>query len=219
MIPVTGGDQTREMPLMTLLPARRVTMVLRGDQLSAFFPILQSGVRVVFRSGVTLEELLVQQWGISADYVASRITTLFVNSRAVDNVATTLVHGGGVVALSGAMPGLVGATMRRGGFYAAMRGAMTYREDVAAGGSGIAWVRVKLFNLLLRELGPGFLARGIVMTAAELSAFIRGEFSAEDFTASPSLDNRELSPDELARELKLLGEEDLLLTVAFEGSL
>jgi len=208
------------MPNVELIPVRRVTMALRDERLSAFFPLLQSGVRVVFRSGVTLEELLVRQWGISADYVARRITTLFVNSRAVDSVATTRIPGGAVVALSGAMPGLVGATMRAGGFYAAMRGAMTYREDVVAGGSGsTTWVRVKLFNLLLRELGPGFLARGIILTAAELADFIRGEFSAVDFTASPSLDNRTLSPDELARELQLLGEESLLLSVEFEGSL
>ena len=205
---------------MERIPAKRVSMVLRDERMSLFFPLLQSGVRIVCRAGVTLEDLLVNQWGIGAEYVASRITTLFVNSRAVDSVATTVVHGGSVVALSGAMPGLVGATMRRGGFYAAMRGAMTYREDGGAGGSDLAWVRVKLFNLLIRELGPGFLARGIIMPAADLSAFITGEeFSAQDFTAPPSLGGRALSPGELARELELLGAEELLLTVEFEGSL
>jgi len=205
---------------MALIPARRVAMVLRSDRLAGFFPLLQQGVRVVCRAGVTLEELLVDQWGIEADYVARRITTLFVNSRAVDNVATTVVHGGAVVALSGAMPGLVGATMRRGGFYAAMRGAMTYREDAANPGSVVEWVRVKLFNLLLRELGPGFLARGIIMTAAELSDFIaNGEFSPQEFITPPVLDARVLSLDELADELALPGGGELLLTVEFEGSL
>lgn len=205
---------------MVQIPARHVVMVLRGERVSAFLPILQSGVRVVCRAGVTLEELLVDQWGIEAEYVTRRITTLFVNSRAVDNVATTVVHGGAVVALSGAMPGLVGATMRRGGFYAAMRGAMTYREDAANPESVVEWVRVKLFNLLLRELGPGFLARGIIMTAAELSDFIaNGEFSPQEFITPPALDARVLSPDDLADELAALGDEELLLTVEFEDSL
>jgi len=208
------------MSYMVQIPARHVAMVLRGERLPAFFPLLQSGVRVVFRSGVTLEELLVKQWGIGADYVARRITTLFLNSRAVDDVATSMVYGGAVVALSGAMPGLVGATMRAGGFYAAMRGAMTYREDAGAGGSGVDLLRVKLFNLLLRELGPGFLARGVVMRTADLSSLITcGEFSAEDFIAPPSLDGRGLSHDALAHELEQLGEEELLLTVEFEDSL
>jgi len=205
---------------MKQIPARHLSIALRGERISAFLPLLQSGVRVVCRAGVTLEELLVDQWGIGAEYVASRITTLFVNSRAVDNVATTLIQGGAVVALSGAMPGLVGATMRRGGFYAAMRGAMTYREDAANPGHGVEWVRVKLFNLLLRELGPGFLARGIIMTAAELSEFIaNGEISPQEFITPPALDARVISPDELGGELALLAGEDLLLTVEFEGSL
>jgi len=43
---------------------------------------------------VTLEDLLVNQWGIDAGYVAGRITTLFVNSRAVDAISTTLVPAG-----------------------------------------------------------------------------------------------------------------------------
>jgi len=202
---------------MVGIPPDRLAMTLRSDRLCAFFPLLQSGVWVPCRVGVTLEDLLVGQWGIDAGYVAGRITTLFVNSRAVDSVATTRVPGGAVVALSGAMPGLVGATMRRGGFYAAMRGAMTCREDGAGGESDIARVRVKLFNLLLGELGPGFLARGIVLTASELYALIRGEFSTKDFTTSPSLDNGALTPGELVRELELLGSEELLLTVEFEG--
>lgn len=205
---------------MERIPARRVQLTLRGERLSAFFPLLQQGVRVACRAGVTLEDLLVNQWGIGAEYVAQRITTLFLNSRAVDDIATSLVHGGSVVALSGAMPGLVGATMRRGGFYAAMRGAMTFREDNADRGSGIDWVRVKLFNLLLKELGPGFLARGIIMTAAELSIFLsRGEFLPEDFSAPPILNGRTVAPAGLVAALDQLDGEELLLTVEFEGSL
>jgi hypothetical protein len=202
---------------MAGIPAQHVAMRVRSGKLSAFLPLLQSGVRVACRTGVTLEELLVQQWGIEADYAARRITTLFVNSRAVDNLATTVVKGGAVVALSGAMPGLVGATMRAGGFYAAMRGAMTYRDDAAQAGSDNDWVRLKLFNLLLAELGPGFLSRGIIVTAAELAALLTsGEFSANDFSTLPSVNGTERPPAALAGELALLGSEDLLLTVEFE---
>jgi len=205
---------------MERLPLASMAMVLRSDRMSAFFPLLQEGVWVVCRVGATLENLLVDQWGIETDYVAGRITTMFLNSRAVDDIASSVVHGGSVIALSGAMPGLVGATMRCGGFYAAMRGAMTFRQDDLGRGSGIDRVRVKLFNLLLKELGPGFLARGIVVTATELSAFlVVGEFSAEDFIASPTIDNRQLAAGELAAALALLGGKELLLTVDFEDTL
>ncbi len=105
---------------------------LAPELLSFFFPLLQQGVEVEVETGCSLKQLLIEQFGISADYIASRITTLFLNSRAVDDAATALVHDGAVLALSGAMPGLVGATMRSGGFYAAMRGAMTYQNEAEA---------------------------------------------------------------------------------------
>jgi hypothetical protein len=205
------------MPSMAGIPAHHLAMTLKSGGLSPFLPLLQSGVRVACRPGVTLEELLVQQWGIDADYLSRRITTLFLNSRVVDSVATSVVHGGATVALSGAMPGLVGATMRRGGYYAAMRGAMSYRHDGAGSGTTLAWVRVKLFNLLLGELGPGFLARGIVMTATELGSFIAaGAIAAENFTRLPALDGRSLPPAGLVAALAPLGDGELMLTVEFE---
>lgn len=204
---------------MAGIPAQYVAMALKREGLSPFLPLLQSGVRVICRPGVTLEELLVGQWGIEAEYVSRRITTLFLNSRAVDSVAASVVQGGATVALSGAMPGLVGATMRAGGFYAAMRGAMTYRDDGVNLGSDVAWVKVKLFNLLLSELGPGFLSRGIILTGAELAALITsGELPPEVFSALPSLNGRTLSTDALAAKVAPLGAEDLLLSVQFEDS-
>jgi hypothetical protein len=122
---------------------------------------------------VSLEELLTNQWGIEADYLAGRITTIFLNSRAIDNLRTAIVREGAVLALSGAMPGLVGATMRRGGYYAAMRGAMTHQASADATNPGIGTIRVKLFNLLLPELGPRFLQRGIMINQETAAHFFR----------------------------------------------
>jgi hypothetical protein len=205
---------------METVPRLRLDMVLRKEALAFFTPLLQSGVLVVCRTGTTLEELLVEQWGLDPSYVAGRITTLFLNSRAVDSVATTWVPSGSTVALSGAMPGLVGATMRRGGYYAAMRGAMTCRQDDDATHAGIGRVRVKLFNLLLGELGPGFLARGIVLEAGELAGFVReGGLGPEDFLSSPILDNSPVAAVSLADILATLGDKELLLTVRFEEAI
>jgi len=137
-----------------------------------FFPLFQEGVDVEVEVGCSIKQLLTEQFGIHADYLANRITTLFLNSRAVDDAATSLVNDGAVLALSGAMPGLVGATMRSGGYYAAMRGAMTYRntEGIPTVKRGV--IRLKLFNLLLEELGPRLLQRGILLPAARLKAFL-----------------------------------------------
>ncbi|NJD91001.1 MAG: hypothetical protein FIA91_05725 [Geobacter sp.] len=202
---------------MAAVARKNLHLVLSNELSGAFNLLLQQGVRVVCRPGCTLGELLSGQWGIDAEYVSRRITTLFLNCRAIDDVATAHVAGGAVIALSGAMPGLVGATMRRGGFYAAMRGAMTYREGVAGEENQVDWVRVKLFNLILPELGPGFLSHGIIMTAAELLAFITArEFPAGCFTAPPAIDGRLQSTGELEESLALAGEEEVHLTVEFK---
>jgi hypothetical protein len=145
---------------------------MKPDQLREFFPLLQSGVGVGATVGGTLDQLLSQQWDITPDYVAQRITTIFLNGRAIDDVKTAVVAAGAVIALSGAMPGLVGATMRRGGYYAAMRSGITYQETAAAFSARVATVRLKLFNLLLPELTPGFLQRGIILTASQFAAFM-----------------------------------------------
>lgn len=143
-----------------------------------FYPLLQQGVTVHCRVGCPLGDLLSEQWGIDPEYVRKRVTTIFLNSRAIDNVDTAMVGPGATIALSGAMPGLVGATMRRGGHLAAMRGAMTYQGPSGPAGEQVAPVRIKLFNLLLRELGPGFLKRGIWLSGSELAAFFREHVDA-----------------------------------------
>jgi len=157
---------------MTELPGQRLELTMKADRLGEFFPILQQGFRVTAHVGCTLDKLLSRQWELSPDYVARRITTIFLDSRPVDDVTTAVVREGSVIALSGAMPGLVGATMRRGGYYAAFRGGISYRPDAGAEDDRIATVRVKLFNLLLTELGPSFCRRGMVLSAAELAEFL-----------------------------------------------
>lgn len=148
---------------------------MKSDQLGEFFPLLQQGFGVAVRVGCTLAELLGLQWGLSPDYVARRITTIFLDGRPIDDVNRAVIREGSVIALSGAMPGLVGATMRRGGYYAAMRGGITYQETAADVPDRIATVRVKLFNLLLPELGPDFLRRGMIPGLSELTDFFAGK--------------------------------------------
>jgi hypothetical protein len=146
-----------------------VALQLAADQLKAFFPLLQKGVTVPALVGCTLKSLLCDQFAIPVDYVTDRITTLFLDNRPVDDLDRTMVQDGSRVTLSAAMPGLVGATMRRGGFYAALRQGISHVSDsgVAVGESGA--VRLKLFNLLLAELGPLVLARGLILEQDELA--------------------------------------------------
>ena len=192
---------------------RSLELQLSPELLNIFFPLLMEGVEVEIETGASVKMLLIEQFGISADYITTRITTLFLNSRAVDNAATALVQDGAVLALSGAMPGLVGATMRSGGFYAAMRGAMTHHNEEQIPLARQGRIKLKLFNLLLDELGPRVLTRGIVLSAERLCRFL----SAQPPGFRPlgcRLDGQALSVEQLRSQAQALKPADVLkLTV------
>lgn len=201
---------------------RRTTnldLSMKPDRLGEFFPLLQQGVAVEAHVGCGLDVLLCRQWGVPTEYAAQRITTVFLNSRPVDNLATTLIRENDVLALSGAMPGLVGATMRRGGFYAAMREGITHQGAASEEPDRLATLRVKLFNLLLPELGPGFLQRGIIVSATELSGFIR---HSSDFfwqgCNSALLDTHPVTPAALLSDELFPADCTIRLSVNFSSS-
>ncbi len=158
---------------MSVLCEKSLALTLRPDQLAAFFPILQKGVTVPATVGCTLKSLLSDQFAIPADYVTDRITTIFLNNRPVDDLDRSIIQDGSRVTLSAAMPGLVGATMRRGGFYAALRQGISHIVDGEEVVGDCGTVRVKLFNLLLAELGPLVLARGVILEQGELAELLQ----------------------------------------------
>jgi hypothetical protein len=151
----------------------RLNLILKPDQLNSFFPLLQKGVTLPATVGCTLRSLLCDQFAIPADYVTDRITTIFIDNSPVDDLDRTIVQDGSRVTLSAAMPGLVGATMRRGGFYAALRQGISHVADSGAAAGECGTVRVKLFNLLLAELGPLVLARGLILEPVELADLLK----------------------------------------------
>lgn len=154
---------------------KQETLVLNldADQLSSFFPILQKGVTVPATVGCTLKNLLCDQFSIPAGYVTDRITTIFLDNCPVDDLDRTIIRDGSRVTLSAAMPGLVGATMRRGGFYAALRQGISHAAESGKSTDASGAIRLKLFNLLLAELGPLVLARGLVLERDELNELLR----------------------------------------------
>jgi hypothetical protein len=151
----------------------QLVLTLKPDQLNFFFPLLQKGVMVPATVGCSLKNLLCDQFAIPSDYVTDRITTIFIDNRPVDDLDRTIIQEGSRVTLSAAMPGLVGATMRRGGFYAALRQGISHLEHNVSTAGECGTVRLKLFNLLLAELGPLILARGLILEAVELADLLK----------------------------------------------
>jgi hypothetical protein len=136
------------------------------------FQLLGQGFSVNIHSGVTVKNLLCKQLGIHEDYLAQRIQTIFLNAKVVDDVNTAIVAEGATLALSGAMPGLVGAILRSGGYYAAMRNQLSHVESEPSPQAQSATITLKLMNIVAKELGPVFLQQGIRLKKQTLREFI-----------------------------------------------
>jgi hypothetical protein len=162
-----GGGAAKE----SVLP-HHISLVMDKERIGDFFPIMQRGFLVPAWLPCTVGNLLHEQFGIDSAYVSDRITTIFLDGKAIDDPDEALVSDHSTIALSAAMPGVVGASLRRGSFYAAMRDAVTYTDREIPAESFAGVVCIKIFNLLLNELGQGFLKGGIIMTPSDLSDFI-----------------------------------------------
>lgn len=148
-----------------------MTLTPGSAELRTFKALLQRGValRVVPRSVLGF---LVQDVGLTPEYVRQRITTVFLDGQVVDALEDAMLREGSLLALSAAMPGLVGATLRRSGPYAAMRAEITRatEHEVHDRSPGTAVIHVKLFNLLIDEIGPLLLERGVLLERAAVAA-------------------------------------------------
>ena len=136
---------------------------LAGDNLQVFAPLLQRGVFTRIARGATVRSFLCQDLELDADFVEHRISTIFLNGKPVDALNARLRQGD-TLALSAAMPGLVGATMRRGGVVATLRSNITHREEERQEERDLGGIiLVKLFNTLIPALGPLLLKRGVLV--------------------------------------------------------
>jgi len=138
-----------------------------------FLQLLQKGVKVKARVGSTVLSFLCDDLGLSPEYVDKRIQTLFLNGKAIDNPDTAVLKEDSTLALSAAMPGVLGATLRKGGYYARMRNEISHQEQSQGMTVHEGFILLKLFNLLPAETGPAVLGRGIWMKGEELNYFLK----------------------------------------------
>jgi hypothetical protein len=151
-----------------------VLFVLEPEIISFLFPFLQKGVWLKAETGSSIRSFLGGQLEFPDEYVDKRIQTFFMNGKAVDDIDSALVHDGSVLALSAALPGLLGATLRRGSYYAGMRATISYREENRSETSHQGWVGIKLFNLLIPEMGPFLLKKGVWIERKDFQEFVEG---------------------------------------------
>ena len=146
---------------------RHLRLHFQKDITTAFSPLLQKGFYVEITSS-NLQDMLCKTCDLDPAALKARIQTVFLNGKPVDNMATANVQDDDCLALSAAMPGLVGATMRSGGVLAGFRHSISYRPEDSQSNARGGILLIKLFNLLIKELGPRFLRQGILVGSNDL---------------------------------------------------
>jgi hypothetical protein len=194
--------------------APSIRLKINAAQFSVFEPELSQGVGLDVRLSCSIEQLVCGELGVAPEYLDDRIQTVFLNSKAIDDVATATVTPGSVLALSAAMPGVAGATLRKGGRYAPMRQAISYETAADPACRTRGTITLKLFNMIAREIGPAIMQRGVRLSASRLASLIVK--NADDLALAVTgllLDDRPVSLAELQAECERLGDAAVRLTV------
>jgi len=149
------------------------TLILKCSEsiMDLFTPELQKGFYIMSVEGRTLFEFLTEDCCLSRSYISEKIKTIFINGGPVDDIYHTCIREDEECALSGAMPGLVGAMMRIGSPYAPMRESITAKQEQVADSGREIRIMLKLFNVILSDTGRDFLYQGIILNKQRLYDF------------------------------------------------
>ena len=179
---------------------KQISLIIEAILIPAFSQILQNGFRLKGNVECSVKSFLCEQFGVSPEYLEKRVQTIFLDGKAVDDVQGSLVRDGATLSLSAAMPGLAGAVLRRGGYYAPMRQQISFEEGTTCASLHPGRVYVKLFNLPLREIGPLFLEHGILVDGENLKDVIATR--EDDFRTGcrqALVDGRQVDPGQLLK--------------------
>ncbi len=134
--------------------------------------LVQEGFALYGLTGQSLRDFMRGSLGMSDEYIEGAVSTVFLDYKPVDDLDGAAIRPGCLVSLSAAMPGLVGAVMRRNSPYASFREAISHggqAEPETLAREKRCIVRVKLFNSVMRERSPGMLAQGIMLEQSRIA--------------------------------------------------
>jgi hypothetical protein len=179
---MANSDKSNGRSLFEHSSPRHISLTVVASLMPAFSKLLQDGFWIKGNVGCSVKSFLCEQFGLSSEYLEKRIQTIFLDGDAVDDVEKATVEDGASLSLSAAMPGLAGAVLRKGGYYAAMRDQISCKGETTSASMQSGKVLVKLFNMPLQELGPIFLKHGVWVESDKLKDILKAR--ADDFQKS-----------------------------------
>jgi hypothetical protein len=214
ILPISGRE-TQDIPATEA--AAILSLYLHQRNLPRFFPILQQGYQVKVLRGASIRTILCRDLGLGSEHLEGRIRTVFLNGKPVDDVDTALVSAGDTLALSAATPNMGWVPFHwKGDCSASLPAGCNQLGEEQVTPKSECLVRLKLFNLLLEELGPFFLEKGILIKGAVLEEFLHHQ--PEDFWSgclAVSLDGQEMDLQTLATMAWPKEEDPVCLRVVF----
>lgn len=158
----------------------QVRIVIAGQERQLFHPLLREGVEVSVGLGRTVHQVLEEDLHVPEEIIEQDIQSLFLDNHPVDDLQTRIYSSGSVLTLSAAMPGLVGACMRRGGVYSGLRQGISWSDDTKGRNSlKVGFIRIKLFNFMAPRVGPILLSHGVQVGGERLAQVLKGLSAAE----------------------------------------
>ena len=148
----------------------------------ALVRVVQSGVFVWLEHPYTVRAFLEECFNLSESFILSRVQTILLDSKVVDDMDTAWLRPGSRLALSAAMPGVVGAALRRDGLFARMREGIRCPAGCCPDDAAPFWMELRLYNAMIEELARPLLAYGFLIREDRmepaLSAFLQEPPSA-----------------------------------------
>lgn len=156
------------------IPINPPALSFRTSQPEQFQQLFQDHFYVACEDGCTIREFLCEQMHVCGDYTQRRIQTVFLNGHPVDDIDTAQITAGDTVALSSAMPGLMGAMMRSNSPFKQMRDTITLHQKATQEDSPgrQCLVRMRLFNFLAKELAGLFTDNGFYIETDVFQQFL-----------------------------------------------
>lgn len=171
----------------------KLELSIKPGRIAIISSLLQRGFIIKISAGSNLLEVLIDA-GFTKKYIEERVQTIFLDGRTIDNPQSEIVADGSVVALSSALPGLAGAIFRRGSSNYALSKLRTPMHEPGKTevlNSQQGYARIKLFNLVAREMGPELLRTGLVVVRSELEEELAaGRSLLESSITSAELDGK-----------------------------
>src|SRR6056297_1186658 len=145
----------------------KVLITCPKNSMNLFHPLLRQGFQVWAQVNISLRNFLQDELGIEQEYCDSRIQTLLLNGRPVDEIERVIIKAGDRLALSSAQPGLVGASLRCKSTFAGLRDSISSEDWEIRGISEQGLITIRLFNLIAQELDTLLLGRGIFLSLSQ----------------------------------------------------